>query len=88
MNLNSLEEAAAAHSRRSCVTHVELRRTAQEIDCIAFQAGAEWQKEQLKYLFNAIQEVHKCLANADDRPYEREMLLRAMEEYLSEPTQD
>ncbi len=44
----TLEQAAAAHGRRSCVTHTELNRTAQEIDTIAFQAGAEWQKEQLK----------------------------------------
>jgi hypothetical protein len=46
----TLEQAAANHSRRACVTHVELNRTAQEIDNIAFQAGAEWQKEQYKHL--------------------------------------
>lgn len=42
----TLEQAAANHSRRSCVNHVAFNRTAQEIDNIAFQAGAEWKKEQ------------------------------------------
>ena len=50
MDQLTLEQAAANHSRRACVTHVELNRTAQEIDNIAFQAGAEWQKEQYKQL--------------------------------------
>jgi hypothetical protein len=46
----TLEQAAGNHSRRSCVTHAELKRSAEEIDNIAFQAGAEWQKEQYKEL--------------------------------------
>lgn len=47
----TIEQAADNHSRRSCVTHVQLNRSAQEIDNISFQAGAKWQKEQYKRLF-------------------------------------
>ncbi len=50
----TLEQAAANHSHRACITHVELNRTAQEIDNIAFQAGAEWKKEQLKSKWDAM----------------------------------
>jgi len=39
---------------RSCVTHVQLNRSALEIDSIAFQAGAEWQKEQYKNIKKAM----------------------------------
>lgn len=53
----TLEQAAGNHSRRACVTHVELKRTAEEIDNIAFQAGAEWQKEQFKELLLLIKEA-------------------------------
>ncbi len=54
----TIEQAAGNHARRSCVTHVELTRTAEEIDNIAFQAGAEWRKEQIKaqlYKINGMQ---------------------------------
>lgn len=50
----TLEQAAGNHSRRSCVTHVQLNRTAQEIDNIAFQAGANWQKEYNKAKFQRL----------------------------------
>jgi len=53
----TLEQAAGNHSRRSCVTHVELKRSAEEIDNIAFQAGAEWQKEQYKELINLMRQL-------------------------------
>lgn len=60
----TLEQAAGNHSRRACVTHVELNRSAQEIDNIAFQAGAEWLKEQYKELIThvicATQELDLC----------------------------
>jgi len=52
----TLEQAAGNHSRRACVTHVQLNRSAQEIDNIAFQAGAEWQKAQLFNLIRLVKE--------------------------------
>jgi hypothetical protein len=52
----TLEQAAGNHARRSCVTHVELSRSAEEIANIGFQAGAAWQKEQYKRLIELIKE--------------------------------
>lgn len=75
----TLQQAAGNHSRRACVTHVELKRTAEEIDNIAFQAGAEWQKEQYKPIKEAIQQVFSCLANAQGRGFERTILRNALE---------
>lgn len=75
----TLEQAAAQHARRSCVTHAELKRTCEEVDNISFQAGAEWQKEQYKGLKLTFEELAHCLRNADDRPYERELIRKALE---------
>lgn len=53
----TIEQAAANHSRRACVNHVAFNRTAQEIDNIAFQAGAEWQKEQHKEIITLMRQL-------------------------------
>lgn len=60
MGNTTIEQAAHAHGRRSCVTHVQLNRSAQEIDTIAFIAGAEWQKEQYKEILNLYQQLLKA----------------------------
>lgn len=56
----TLEQAAKQHADKSTPNHIILERSAREIDTIAFQAGAEWQKEQLKA---HIQEVAHVLEN-------------------------
>lgn len=46
----------------------------------AFKKGAQWQKEQYKDLKLTFEELAHCLRNADDRPYERELIRKAIEQ--------
>lgn len=76
MKHTTTEEAAHSHGRRSCVTHVRLHRSAQEIDTIAFIAGAEWHKEQIKEVFKELMPILKeafsvCLNEGQDDVVER-----------------
>lgn len=68
--LTLLEKAAGDYATQYGIENALIRIN-------AFEAGAEWQKEQYKLIKKAMQIVLSCLQNAPDRAYEKETLLNA-----------
>lgn len=59
----TLEQAAISQSHVASFEHAKLKRSPQEIHCIAFEAGAEWQKEQYKRLIQLSREAANTCAD-------------------------
>lgn len=59
----TVEQAALRHSEKHTKTHFELQRTVVESLNISFQAGALWQKEQDKELYDALKKTLMIIDN-------------------------
>lgn len=70
--METLEEAIESHREMGIPSIRGIMAT-------SFEAGAKWQKEQYNNVIDTLTKLSKCLLNADDRTYERELIRKALE---------